>query len=122
MFAWKYINNNRILINLNSITNQILFYIENAAVIQVNSSFSAPLLSSSFFKVAFAYKENDCSFFINGVKVGTDILSQMFSGTTISRLSFSNSTGSANFQGKVKSVQVYPTALSDSELQQLTTL
>jgi hypothetical protein len=114
------LNNNRILINFNSITNQILFYIDNASVMQVSSSFSTPLLSSSFFKAAFAYKENDCSFFINGVKVGTDILSQTFSGTTISRLSFSNATGSSNIQGSVKNLQVYTTALTDEQLIALT--
>ena len=115
-------NNNRILILYNSTANQITFYIEKAGVIQVNSTFSTPLLSNSFVKCAFVYNTNNCAFFINGIKVGTDIVCETFTGTTISRLSLSNATGSSPFVGDLKNLQLYNTALTDAELINLTTI
>ena len=71
-------------------------------------------------KIAFKYKENDFALWVNGVEVATDL-----SGLTPSNLSVLNfSRGDASslpFFGKVKQLQVFKTALTDTELATLTT-
>jgi hypothetical protein len=69
-------------------------------------------------KIAVKYKENDFSLFVNGVRLETD-----FSGLTpigLDRLNINGATVSSAFYGNVKDVRVYNTALTDSELQALT--
>ena len=55
---------------------------------------------------------------------GTEVLTDTTGGTPISlsELAFDNGSGSAQFQGKVKDVRTYNTALTDAELQTLTTI
>ena len=70
-------------------------------------------------KIAFKYKQNDFSFWINGVEVDTDT-----SGNTpvgLSKLSFNRGDGTQIFFGNTKNIQVFNTALSDSDLLSLTT-
>ena len=69
-------------------------------------------------KIALNYKANDFKMFINGVKIGTDTTDTISTG--INRLDFSNYNGDVPFYGNVKDLRVYNTALSDSELQALT--
>ena len=71
-------------------------------------------------KISLKYKTNDFALWVNGVEVG----SLVGSGTTpsgLNQLSFTD-TGGSHFYGNVKDVRVYNTALTDSELQALTTI
>jgi len=71
-------------------------------------------------KVACRYKQDDFSFWVDGVKEGEDT-----SGLTpigMNELSFNIGTVSGSFYGNVKDVRVYNTALTDAELEELTTL
>ena len=70
-------------------------------------------------KIAIKYKENDCTFWINGTEVDTDFTVSVLSG--VNQLEFSNYGGTVPFEGKVKQLQVFKTALTDSELIALTT-
>ena len=77
----------------------------------------------SLSKVGFSYKQNEFSFWIDGVKVHTDT-----SGNTpinLSRLSFDDGkevgTG-GYFFGKAKALAVFKEALTDAQLQSLTTI
>jgi hypothetical protein len=74
-----------------------------------------------FSKVAFSYKQDDFSFWIDGVKVHADTSGN--TPTALSRLSLDDGkevgTG-GYFYGKVKQLQVYDTALTDNQLIQLT--
>ena len=70
-------------------------------------------------KVAFKYKENDCALWINGTEVDTDFSVSALS--VVNQLEFSNYGGSVPFEGKVKQLQVFKTALTDTELATLTT-
>jgi len=63
-------------------------------------------------KIAIKYKENDCALWINGTKVDTDFAVSVLSG--VNQLEFSNYGGSLTFEGKVKQLQVYDTALGGS--------
>jgi len=71
-------------------------------------------------KFGLKWKVNDFALWIDGVEVGTDL-----SGNTplgMDKISFTNEGGSSgNFFGKVKQLQVFKTALTDSELATLTT-
>ena len=114
-------NNNRVMIFWNT-NNTIIFFI------RVNSSYVAEytILSSevdvlSFNKLAIKYKTNDMSFWLNGTKVATDTNGTMFSPNTLTKLAF-NSGSDGVFYGKTKAVAVWKEALSDSELQSLTTI
>ena len=71
-------------------------------------------------KIAIKYKENDFALWINGVEVDTDNSGNTPTG--LNKLSFDVGISILDFFGKVKQLQVYPTALSDSELTILTTL
>ena len=69
-------------------------------------------------KIAVKYKQNDFALWVNGVEVGTDTLGSTPTGLDV--LQFDTGTGGDDFYGKVKDLRVYNTALSDTELQQLT--
>ena len=69
-------------------------------------------------KIAIKYKENDCALWINGTEVDTDFAVSVLSG--VNQLEFSNYGGSLTFEGKVKQLQVYDTALTDEQLEALT--
>ena len=115
-------NNNRLLIGFNTTNNFILFYLEKNGSVQINAVFSVTDISSSFIKVAFVYKVNNSAFFINGIKVGGDLLCETFGINTLSNFSFSNASGSSSFNGNVKQLQIYKEALTDTECIALTTI
>ncbi len=72
-------------------------------------------------KIALSYKVNEFKFFINGLQVGsTDTSGTTFSAGTLTELAFDNGGGGNLFVGKCKQLIVFNEALSDSELQTLT--
>lgn len=70
-------------------------------------------------KVALKYKSGDIALWLNGVEVGTNTSAISLSG--LSNLSF-DQTGNLNWYGNVKDMRVYNEALTDAQLQTLTTL
>ena len=70
-----------------------------------------------FNKVAIKYGTSGTKFIINGFEVGTDLNDSSFSG--INSLNFDLSGGS-NFYGKTKEISYYDTALTDEELEYMT--
>lgn len=116
-----------------SLNNRVIFYLNKGAdnlftsqvivggvaqAIMSDSSFTL----TQFNKVALKYKENDFALWVNGVEVATDSSGSTFSSGTLTRLAFDRGTDVERFVGKVKDLRVYDVALSDSELQTLTTL
>jgi len=77
---------------------------------------------SNFIKVAFKYKENDFAWWVNGVEVGTDLSGITFPSNTLNSLQFAYGSGSNKWVGNVKLLAVFNEALSDSELETLTTI
>jgi hypothetical protein len=71
-------------------------------------------------KCAFAYKQNDVVYYINGIQIGTDTSATMASTSQIDigNLSFFN----APLQGSVKQAVLFKTRLSNDELASLTTI
>jgi hypothetical protein len=72
-------------------------------------------------KIAVVYKTNRFELWINGSKVAEDLVGTTFSGTTLSKLETAQN-GANTFFGNINSIQLYKTALSSTELAQLTTL
>jgi hypothetical protein len=100
-----------------------LFYSNVSNTIVASSAGGALIINqlsdiTNFNKVVFKYKQNDFSLWVNGFEIGTDI-----SGTTgnaLTTLSFDNNAGGSIWYGKTKQIQYYNTALTDSELEELT--
>jgi len=87
----------------------------NQAVLQYTSS---DITTNS--KVSFRYKENDFSLWVNGFEVATDTSGVTFSANTLNTLQFDRGNGAEDFYGKTKEIGYYDTALTDLELETLT--
>ena len=94
---------------------QALYYTNSAY--QAVLSYTLPN-SSENNKIAFKYKENDFALWVNGIEVATDL--NGITGASLSKLKFDYNNFS-HFYGNVKCVAVFKEALSDEELQKLTT-
>ena len=113
-----------ITINQSS-TNELGFYYYqsriDAYVISGTSQFSTTffLNPNTNNKISLKYKVNDFALWVNGVEVATGS-----SGTTpsgLNKLEFTDSF-SNNFYGNIKQIQYFDSALTDAELQALTTI
>ena len=72
-------------------------------------------------KISVKYKENDFNLYVNGFKLKTDLGGSTFTDGTLTELAFDNGqTNNFPFYGKVKELATFKTALTDSELEALT--
>ena len=71
-----------------------------------------------FNKIAFKYKENDFAIWANGFELDTD--TNGITPTSLSELAFDDGNGGADFYGNTKELAVFKTALTDTELESLT--
>ena len=112
--------NDKVSLILSSTSNSIQGLVISGAVVQFNQTF-ATSNTLDFNKIAVSYAKNNFALWVNGAKVRTDT-----SGNTpigLSELSFADGNNTSNkFFGKTKDLQVYPKALSDAELINLTTI
>ena len=70
-------------------------------------------------KIAFAYKLNEFKLYINGLQVGTtDTSGTLADG--LDTLSFNSVSGTEDFYGSVRQLKYFDSALTDSELEELT--
>jgi len=74
--------------------------------------------ATNYSKIAIKFKQDDFALWVNGVEVATDTSGNVPSSLSQLALDFN---GGNNFEGKVRQLQVFKTALSDSELATLTT-
>ena len=73
-------------------------------------------------KFALKWKSGDYAFWINGVEVGTDSSTTIFTANTLDLIEYSFPTdGGGGFPSKTKCLAVFP-YLSDTELAELTTI
>lgn len=91
--------------------------------IQCNFSYTSDDIKTNT-KIALKYKENDFSLYVNGIKRATDNSGITFPANKLNKLSFDLGlpTITLPFYGNAKMIAVFPIALSDVELSQLTTL
>ena len=110
-------SNNRILIKYDNITNRLEFFVFSGGVGEY-SFITTSLITTSNSKIVFKYKQNDFAIWGNGFELDTNT-----SGNTpigLSELAFDDGSGSNNFYGKTKELAYYNTALTDLELETLT--
>ncbi|MBC8399686.1 MAG: hypothetical protein H8E16_21715, partial [Flavobacteriales bacterium] len=101
-------------------TNQIRALVDIGYSLQASITHTVSSVLD-FNKVAFKFKENDFALWINGVKVGTDLNGSVPPANYLSDLGFLR-INALSFYGKCKDSRVYTTALTDAELQALTTI
>ena len=75
---------------------------------------------TDFLKVAVLYQNNNHKMYINGVEVSVDTSGSVPSANTFDRLNFDLGQSSFDFYGKVRNVQVFTEALTDEQLEKLT--
>jgi len=105
---------NRIFIGYTS--NNI--YANVGADTTIGSAYT-PTNASNFHKVALKYENNNCKFFVDGSQIGITTTSITIP-SGMNSLQFDSGAGSSDFYGKCKAIRVYKEALSDTDLQNLT--
>ena len=78
--------------------------------------------AKSFNKIAFKYKQNDFSLYVNGIEVATDVSGNVLPANTLNNFEFEYGDNRFFFYGKTKALAVWKEALSDEELTELTTI
>lgn len=71
-------------------------------------------------KIAVKYKTNDHAMWVNGTEVATNNTHSTANMATLDRLNFDFGQGSSDYYGKIKQVIYFDEALTDDELQTLT--
>jgi hypothetical protein len=110
---------NRIYIGYRNLSNQIQCAVSLGGVEQTIMFDTISDVQSSI-KVLVKYKTNDFALWINGFKVLTDTSGITFPANTLNTATFSSGAGSSQFYGKTKQIQYFDSALTDSELETLT--
>ena len=112
-------SNNRIWVGYSTSIKRIYALGYSSGVLQF-VLFKLLLDESQFIKVACKYKENDFALWVDGVEVATDT-----SGLTpiaLSNIHFDIGNNGGKFYGNAKQILYFPTALTDEELADLTTI
>jgi len=108
-------DDNKIQIDFDYSLSRLQYVVKKDAGVQAN--LKLPYTGTNMDKIAVKWKVNDFAVWLNGVEIGTDTSGLAPIG--LNTLNFSSS-GSNHFQGKVKQLQVYDTALTDTQLAALT--
>ena len=115
------------VVNNNAI--RLLYHNSNAVYFQkyVNGVRTTNLATTSitktdFNKIAIRYNSTDVSVFVNGVNILNNADTNIISPNTLNVLGFATGENYNPFYGKTKALAVWKEALSDSELQSLTTI
>jgi len=112
-------NSNRISFGFSNTENEAIFIVSMGGVNAISTVNIGN--QTDIRKIAISYKTQSILFYVNGVKVGNSNIS--FSGSGINKINFSNESNNSlfNFEGNVKDLRVYKKALTEEELQTLTT-
>jgi hypothetical protein len=113
-------NANRLELRQSGTALQFLWRIGGVYQSQILSS---GLTITNNMKFALKYSSTEIAFFINGVEMsGTIANPTLFPANTLTELAFDDGSGANPFQGNCKDLRVYNEALTDAQLQTLTTL
>jgi hypothetical protein len=110
---------NRILIKYDNIVNRLEFFVIVAGIAQYSFITTVDDLLT-YNKIALKYKTNDFQVYLNGIELDSSVSGNTISANTLTTLKFQASSGTSDFYGNVKDVRLYNTALTDQELQALT--
>lgn len=112
---------NRVLFQWGGALNRLRTYVVVAystqTLIETNS-----YNTEGYLKIAVRYKTNDVAFYVNGTKINFDNNANTFPEGTLNTIDFTNGNLGSDyyFNGNIKQLMYFDTALSDSELQTLT--
>jgi len=116
-------HNNTIKIGFSNNSNYIIYAdIRLGGVNQAFLAYNFGAVAPTFKKCAIKYKQNDFALWIDGVEVATDTSGDTFPENTLNTLSFTRGNNVQIFEGKAKQVLYFPTALTDDECIELTTI
>jgi len=110
-------NSNEIFVGFRFDTGKLYYNIDSGDVGQSSFISDVTALNTSC-KFCVKYKQNDISFYINGFKLYSDPIANMPTGLSVLKMSRGNDT--QPFYGNTKQIQYFDSALSDTELEQLT--
>ncbi len=107
---------NRLVLTVGDVLGQIRVYVQG------NNAFKnltyVPQNILEHMKIAIYYDSINCKMIINGFEVDSDTVGDLFIG--LDTLRFAGLGGGNHFEGNTKQVQYYDSALTDSELETLT--
>ena len=109
--------NNLVRFYYENVSNRLTAQIKDGGVAQATMTYTFSDITISS-KIVLKYKLNDFALWVNGFEVGTDLNGATPSG--LDTLSFDTGTGADDFYGKTKEIGYYDTALTDLELETLT--
>jgi hypothetical protein len=110
-------SNNRILLQIIS-NNRLNMVISESGSLQ--SAISTTTLPNGKYKIAVSYLQNNISFFVNGILIGTDVIALI---PNCNQMNFgSDSLGGNVLSNRINSAIVFKTKLTDQECIALTTL
>ena len=112
-------NNDAVLISFNS-NGRLDVNLTSGGSFQAIFNYTGVANPNTFNKIAFKYKQDDFSLFVNGVKVATDTSGLTPIGLNVLNFAKANSAQD-KFFGKTKCLAVFKEALTDAELTCLTT-
>ena len=98
-------------------SNALNFEVRNSFVTQVSIATTLSDVTENV-KIACKYKQNDFSFWVNGFKIGVDTSGTVPTG--LSELAFDDGAGNFDVYGKTKQLITFKEALTDAELEYLT--
>jgi len=110
-------NNNRLTFRYRTTSNQLSMEVHIGGVLKFTILNTITDITATQ-KVALKFKQNDYALWVNGTEVGLNTLSETWNTNTLSNIVLYG-FGQA-FYGKVNDLRVYKTALSDAELEKIT--
>jgi len=112
---------NNIYFRYEPFSNVIAYTVFSGGALQCNISYS---LSSQkdYNKMAFVWALNRFEIWVNGAKVVEDTSGVVPVSSSINKLMFSQRNGTENYEGNLKTLAIWKTALTNAELAELTTL
>ena len=111
-------NDNVIILRFDTNIDRLSFFIRgNVGAYAVD--FTAGVTQTDSNKIALVWDATNLKIWLNGVEAGTVAVNDLPIG--LNKLNLSEPTGISNFYGRVKQLQCFDTALTDLELQVLTT-
>jgi hypothetical protein len=98
---------------------QVRYRANGGTAVQINTT---TIDRSNFNKIAFRWKANDFSLWINGSLIETNTTLDIITANNLNRLKLANMSGGQNLYSKVREIRIYDKYESDSEMEKLTTL
>jgi hypothetical protein len=112
---------NRIILQYQNDGVSLSVYVVLNGVNEVAETY-IPINQTDYSKIAFKWRENDFSLWINGDKIPINTSGSTYSSGVLNKLSFHDGALSITnpFYGNIKDLRVYTTALTTDELTELT--